>query len=98
MFQVWHGPKKGEQNLSFHRNLNVLCVPQNTEKSKPIHLLTVISNTMYYTFHLKFVEAPQFISASPAPLSVISYKLSTHYSSHVLQSLEKNIDALAVPD
>lgn len=68
MFQVWHGPKKGEPNLAFPRNLNVLYVPQNTEKIKFIHFLILISNTMYYNFHLKFVEALQFISASPAPL------------------------------
>lgn len=42
-------------------------VPQNIEEIKSIHVLIVISNTMYCIFHLKFV-ALQFISASPAPL------------------------------
>lgn len=67
MFQVWHGPKNGEQNLSFPRNLNVLYVPQNTDEIKSFYFFIGISNTMYYIFHLKFV-ALKFISASPAPL------------------------------
>lgn len=49
--------KNGEQSLFFPRNLDILYVPQNTEKIKSISFLTVTSNIMYYIFHLKFVEA-----------------------------------------
>lgn len=97
MFLVWQCPKKGEQNLLSPRNIfKCPSVCFSTEESKPIHFLVVISNTMHYIFHLKFVEGLQFISASPAPF--FSYEPSTYYPSHFLQSLEKNIDALALRD